>query len=232
LLNHPGVQARRLAADTGRVMKRAALVIALGLVVVGAASASERPHNLTPPKLYGEFVAGRPVTVDPGRWTGSPTFRFMWERCTKDGSLCKPAPDLGDESASTVRPGRAQGADVGVRLRTLVAADGGDWVWTALSPVITASARPTVQTKGGIDPYTPPRVGTLLQPYFSWAGSPRSVRYLWQRCGVSRCVEIAGATHLDYRVRAADVGSRLRIVSIATAGGGSASASQTTKPVR
>ncbi|HEY3187792.1 MAG TPA: hypothetical protein VGJ70_09980, partial [Solirubrobacteraceae bacterium] len=118
------------------------------------------------------------------------------------------------------------------RLRALVAADGGDWVWTALSPVITASARPTVQTKGGIDPYTPPTVGMLLQPYFTWAGAPRSVRYVWQRCAAARCVEIAGATRLDYRVRAADVGSRLRIVSIATAAGGSASASQTTKPVR
>ena len=42
----------------------------------------------------------------------------------------------------------------------------------------------------------------------------------------------AGATHLDYRVRAADVGRRLRIVSTATAGGRPATASQTTKPVR
>ena len=42
-----------------------------------------------------------------GSWTGSPTLRFMWERCTTDGSLCKPAPDLGDENASTVRPGPA-----------------------------------------------------------------------------------------------------------------------------
>ena len=133
-------------------------------------------------------MAGRPVTVDPGRWTGAPTFRFMWERCTPDGSVCKPAPDLGDESAQTIRPGRAQGDDVGVRLRALVAAEGGDWVWTALSPVISASSRPTVQTKGGIDPYTPPSVGMLLQPYFTWSGGPRSVRYVWQRCGVSRCV--------------------------------------------
>jgi hypothetical protein len=225
------MQAGRRTPDTARIMKRAALVILLALVVVGAA-AGARPHNLTPPRLYGEFVAGRPVTVDPGRWTGSPTFRFMWERCTKDGSVCKPAPDLGDESAATVRPGRAPGADVGVRLRALVAADGGDWVWTALSPVITAGARPTVLTKGGIDPYTPPRVGMLLQPYFTWGGAPRSVSYRWQRCSVVRCVDIDGATHLDYRVRAADVGSRLRIVSTATAGGGSASASQATKPVR
>jgi hypothetical protein len=101
-----------------------------------------------------------------------------------------------------------------------------------LSPVITAGVRPTIQTKGGIDPYTPPRIGTLLQPYFNWAGAPRSVGYRWQRCNVARCVDIAGAIHRDYRVRVADIGSRLRIVSTANAGGGSASASLTTKPVR
>lgn len=211
-------------------MKRVALATLLALVLAGAASGA-RSHNLTAPRLYGEFVAGRPVTVDPGRWTGSPAFRFMWERCTTDGSVCKPAPDLGDENASTVRPGRAPGADVGVRLRVLVAASDGDWVWTSLSPVITAEGRPAVQTKGGIDPYTPPRVGMLLRPYFNWGGAPRSVSYRWQRCNVARCVDIAGATHLDYRVRAADVGRRLRIVSTATAGR-SASAWLTTKPVR
>jgi hypothetical protein len=37
---------------------------------------------------------------------------------------------------------------------------------------------------------------------------------------------------LSYRVRRADAGSRLHIVSTATSGGGAASASQTTKPVR
>jgi len=49
---------------------------------------------------------------------------------------------------------------------------------------------------------------------------------------MTQCVDIAGATHRDYRVRVTDLGSRLRIISTATAGGGTASASLTTKPVR
>src|SRR5262249_17300982 len=213
-------------------MKRAALVVLLAAVVVGAASAG-LPHNLTPPRLYGEFVAGRPVTADPGNWTGAPTFQSFWERCTTDGSICKPAPDLGDEHATTVRPHGQQGYDVGVRLRAGVTVDHGrTWLWSPLSPVITAGGPPALQAKGGIDPYTPPRVGPLLQPDFKWGGSPRSVRYAWQRCRTARCVDIPGATRPAYRVRRADVGSRLRIVSIAASGGGSASASQTTKPVR
>ena len=213
-------------------MIRGAAVSLLTLVVVGSCAAAS-PRNLTPPKLYGEFVAGRPVTVDPGRWSGTPTFQYLWERCTTDGSICKLASDLGDEHATTVHPHGQQGYDVGVRLKVGVTADHAvTFVWTALSPVITAAARPQLQTKGGIDPYTPPRIGMLLQPYFNWAGAPRSVTYRWQRCGVTRCVDIPGATKLDYRVRAADIGSRLRIVSTAAAGGGSASASETTKPVR
>ena len=84
-------------------MRRPALVALLALSVVGAASAG-LPRNLTPPRLYGEFVAGRPVTLDPGNWTGAPTFQFFWERCTFNGSICKPAPDLVVEHATTVRP--------------------------------------------------------------------------------------------------------------------------------
>jgi hypothetical protein len=215
-------------------MTRALAVAVLALAFAGGAAArvATEPRNLTPPKLYGEFVAGRPVTVDPGRWSGSPTFQYIWERCTPDGSICKLASDLGDEHATTVRPKGEQGADVGVRLKAGVTADHAvTLVWTALSPVITAGVRPRIERKGGIDPYTPPRVGMLLQPYFVWDAAPRSVTYRWQRCGVTTCVDI-GVTKLDYRVRPADFGSRLRIVSTAVSGGGTASASLTTKPAR
>jgi len=89
-------------------MIRGAAVSLLTLVVVGSGAAAS-PRNLTPPKLYGEFVAGRPVTVDPGRWSGTPTFQYLWERCTTDGSICKLASDLGDEHATTVLPTASRG---------------------------------------------------------------------------------------------------------------------------
>jgi hypothetical protein len=217
-------------------MRFAAVTVVALALAAGAAARPDpgRPRNLTLPKLYGEFVAGRPVTLDPGRWTGDPTLQFFWERCDRTGSVCKPAPDLGDESATRVRPHGQQGYDIGVRLRVGVTADHAvTFVWTPLSPVITAGRAPQPRTKGGIDPYTPPRVGQRLVPYFTWDGAPRSVSYRWQRCGFTgRCVAIAGATRVAYRVVPADVGSRLRIVATATSGGGSASVSQTTMPVR
>jgi hypothetical protein len=214
---------------------RAAGTTLLALLVVGGAAAHSgaKPRNLTPPKLYGEFVAGRPVTLDPGTWTGTPTFQYFWERCDRFGADCRPAPDLGDENTTTVRPHGQQGYDIGVRLRVGVTADHGySFAWSAATPVITAGGRPHLQTKWGIDPYTPPHVGMRLTPYFKWAGAPRSVTSRWQRCSLTRCVDISGATQLTYRVRAADIGSRLRVVSTASSGGGSASASLTTKPVR
>jgi hypothetical protein len=214
-------------------MLRAAAATVLGLALLGGATAAAGtdPRNLTPPKLYGLFVAGRPVTVDPGRWSGTPHFQYYWQRCTPDISVCKPAPDLGDENATTVRPHGQPGYDVGNRIRVGITVNSGlSFVW-AVSPVITVGGRPEVQTKGGIDPYTPPHVGVHLEPYFNWGGAPRSVSYRWQRCGIAKCVDIPGATRLSYRVTPADVGSRLRIVSTATAGGGTATASMTTKPV-
>src|SRR5690349_18390214 len=182
-------------------MRRAAAATVLGLALLGGASASAAagPRDLTPPKLYGLFVAGRPITVDPGRWSGSPHFQFYWQRCTPDLSICKPAPDLGDENATTVRPHGQQGYDVGNRIKVGITVDSGfSFVW-AVSPVITAGGRPQVQTKGGIDPYTAPHVGTLLEPYFNWGGAPRSVRYRWQRCRAARCADIPGATRPNYR---------------------------------
>jgi len=208
----------------------AAALIVSTLAGAPSAGAAARPQNLSPPKLYGTFVAGRPITVDPGRWSGTPHFQFYWQRCTIDISVCKPAPDLGDENATTVRPHGEKGYDLGNRIRVGITADNGlTFVW-AVSPVITASAGPQLERKGGIDPYTPPRVGMLLQPYFYWADAPRSVGYRWQRCGLARCVDIAGATRPTYRVAVADIGSRLRVVSTAIAAGATASASLTTKP--
>ena len=50
-------------------MRRAAAATVLGLLLAAgpAADGAVRPHDVTPPKLYGLFVAGRPITVDPGR---------------------------------------------------------------------------------------------------------------------------------------------------------------------
>jgi hypothetical protein len=167
----------------------------------------------------------------PGQLRARTDVPVFWERCTFNGSICRPTPDLGDEHATTVRPHGRQGHDVGVRLGAGVTVDHGrTWMWSPLSPVIAAGGPPMLQRKGGIDPYTQPRVGMLLQPQSG--GSPRSVRYAWQRCTPARCVDMADATRLDYRVHAADVGKRLRVVSTAAARPGAASASQTTKPVR
>jgi hypothetical protein len=213
-----------------RAVAAAQLTFALAVAGGAAAQAGARPRNLTPPKLYGTFVAGRPLTVDAGRWSGATHFQFFWERCTVDLSICKPAPDLGDENATTVRPHAQQGYDLGNRIRVGVTADSVNYVW-AVSPVIRSGAGPQIQRKGGIDPYTPPHVGMILDPYFEWGGAPRSVTYRWQRCGIANCADIPGATRISYRVSPADVGSRLRIVSTAVAGGAPASASLTTKPV-
>ena len=64
---------------------------------------------------------------------------------------------------------------------------------------------------------------TLTASNGSWTGSPASFAYRWRDCDVSGagCVDIADATAATYVLRASDVGSTVRVVVIATNGGGS-----------
>jgi hypothetical protein len=130
--------------------RRSRRLLALG--AVGAASAG-LPRNLTPPKLYGEFVARRwPSTPATGRGADLPVLLGALARPTAASASRRPT------SARSMRPPCG---------------------------LITAGGPPVLQAKGGIE-----RVGMLLQPYFRWGGSPRSVRYAWQRCTPARCVDI------------------------------------------
>jgi hypothetical protein len=57
-IDRPGDAESAPIRRSGREKRRAAVVVLLALSAVGAASAG-LPRNLTPPRLYGEFVAGR-----------------------------------------------------------------------------------------------------------------------------------------------------------------------------
>jgi hypothetical protein len=68
---------------------------------------------------------------------------------------------------------------------------------------------------------------TLTASNGSWAGSPTSFAYQWQRCAEdgSGCTNISGATSKGYTVASADVDHALRVVVTATNADGSTSAS-------
>lgn len=67
---------------------------------------------------------------------------------------------------------------------------------------------------------------TLTAATGSWANSPTSFAYAWERCNAAgvTCAKIAGATSSTYQLLGADVGSKLRVIVTATNAGGNTSA--------
>ena len=76
---------------------------------------------------------------------------------------------------------------------------------------------------------------TLSESHGSWAPSPTTYAYQWQRCDAAggRCVAIAGASAQSYRPGASDVGATIRVLETAgdRAGSGRAAVSSTTAVV-
>jgi hypothetical protein len=96
----------------------------------------------------------------------------------------------------------------------------------ALAVVATASAAPPQNTAAPTISGTAREGQTLTADNGTWANSPTSFTYQWQRCAAdgSGCVNIAGATAKTYTAAAADVDRRLRVVVTAINADGQASA--------
>jgi len=92
---------------------------------------------------------------------------------------------------------------------------------TAMAAVPDNTAAPTITGA------TTARDGqTLTATNGTWANSPTSFKYQWQRCSAtgSNCAGIASATNQSYTPAAADVDNRLRVVVTAVNADGQSSA--------
>jgi hypothetical protein len=83
---------------------------------------------------------------------------------------------------------------------------------------------------------TPQEGQTLTSAQGTWANSPTSYGYQWQRCDarVDECASISAATHRTYTLTAEDVGHRMRVQEAAhnPTGIGEPATSQTTTVVQ
>src|SRR5438105_650033 len=92
----------------------------------------------------------------------------------------------------------------------------------AASHAITASRRPVNLSRPQLLGIA--RVGlALTATHGSWSGTPTSYAYRWRRCDASgtSCAPIAGANARSYRLRAGDLGARLRVIVVASNAAGS-----------
>lgn len=176
------------------------------------------PANTTLPSVSGVAAIGETLTADVGTWTGTDpiSYEYQWQRC-----------DAGcvDVSGETDADYVVATGDVGSSLAVVVTATNAAGTAAASSDetaLIHVPLRNTgLPTIGGTV-----EVGeTLTLRRGTWEGArPRTYEYQWQRCGAS-CVDIGGATGLDYVVSLDDAGSSLAVVVTATNIGGTASAS-------
>ncbi|MEK6275744.1 MAG: Ig-like domain-containing protein, partial [Actinomycetota bacterium] len=83
----------------------------------GACHGQPDPANTVSPTVSGSPRQGRPLTVTPGTWVGSPplTYAYQWRSCADVGA--DSCTDIPGATGSTYTPGPAE---VGFRLRAVV----------------------------------------------------------------------------------------------------------------
>jgi hypothetical protein len=130
--------------------------------VVGGATSTSPPMNLSPPTISGTAQEGQTLRASTGSWSGSPTgYSYEWRRCDTSGGSCTAL--VGASSSSYA----AQSADIGSTLRVAVTASNASGTAAAVSEpsAIVAAARAspptpagqTVTFSGSLNPKNPSR---------------------------------------------------------------------------
>lgn len=226
------------------------LVVALAAVaalVVASGANAEFPYMNVGPSIQGTPQEGQTLSGQTGLWlytnglkceSNECRYTYSWQRCNADISGCADIPGQTGFSYTLTAE------DVGKRLRFVewvFKRDCGEWNYSTgqqecqdvtrngvSSPTALVQARPvtTPQVSG-----VPTVAGlamedeTLRASGATWTG-PGTItkQFYWQRCNINGegCVTIEGKVGPTYRIVAADVGSRLRVVETATNEGGTA----------
>ena len=102
--------------------------------------------------------------------------------------------------------------------------------WAVLSGIMLGDGGPPfgsgsvpANTAAPVISGTATQGSTLTTSNGSWAGSPTSYAYQWQRCAGASCSNISGATSASYSVQSADVGDTIDVVVTASNAAGSTS---------
>jgi hypothetical protein len=191
------------------------------------AVSADKPVFHTSPPISGINQVGQLLSVGIGSWTGTfpITYTYEWRRCDPQGTLTSCVPIPGATKTTYVLTAQ----DNGVALRAYVTATNfagsttsvSNHTFPTLPSPVSASAKPTAPTPQLSPVITgEPDVGLqLVASEGTWYGSvPMKFTYHWSRCDATGagCKRIKHATKSTYAVAAADAGSTLKIVVVAT----------------
>jgi hypothetical protein len=174
------------------------------------------------PALTGAAVVNGTLKTSAGSWSAAPTsYAYQWQRCSSSGTGCV------DITGVTATSYKLTAADAGHVVRSTVRATN---VNGASSP---AASKGTPRVVGVPAQTKPPRISgrarvgkKLSGSHGSWAYSPTTYRYQWQRCNArgGGCSNIHSASHPTYKLVKRDGGHRLRLHITATNAAGSTTA--------
>jgi hypothetical protein len=202
------------AADAHRLARTGADRMRVGLV----------PAVSGPPVVTGLLNPGQTLSAAQGKWTGDQvTFSYQWERCTDGQSGCTPISGATSATYTLTTGDLASTVRVSVtgrnRLGSATATSGNTGFVAGPPGAPVATAAPVFDAIVGPG-------ATLTATTGTWTGSPTSFAYQWRRCSptTGACVDVAGATGTTYMLSAADSGSLIRLLVVATNASGSGGA--------
>jgi PKD repeat protein len=171
------------------------------------------PTNVTAPTVSGTAVDGGTLSATNGVWNGTQpiTFTRQWQSC--QGFTCT---DISGATGTTYSP---VPADVGKTIRVVVTADN-DAPGTVSEPSAATGAVEANPPQNTVPPDIDGSavVGenlALSNGNGSWSGTPPiAFARQWLRCNAAgaACAPIAGATGFGYALKAADLGSTIRVL--------------------
>lgn len=169
------------------------------------------PENNSLPIISGIPTQGNTLTFTNDEWGHTPTsYTYQWRRCN---------PTCVDISGATNSSYLLTYADAGKTIRIVITASNAFGSGDA-----TSNQYPVVDSITGLAPVnnvlpavsgTTTQGSTLTTTHGTWANSPTSYTYKWQRCFVN-CNDIPGATNASYILTADDVDFTLRVIVKAT----------------
>lgn len=173
------------------------------------------PYARSYPSISGTAREGETLTGSEGDWANSPTsFHHAWGRCDARVDDCALIP------GATARTYTITSADVGHRLYlqvTAVNAGGSATEWSDVTPVVRSRGPANTSPPQVNGPAT---VGQILDAVpGAWTGTqPIRYAYQWQACDAAgvTCRDLPAENATILEVRAAHVGSRLRVVVTAS----------------